>query len=102
MTVAVRTPNTIGVSSWICFLPMTLSTRYFHAFLRFSLLPGDFGAVSLAMIGGKKYTPAIRCLVRPYVYIANKSEGGAIFNRPLCPPEARWPWRADRDSKRSR
>jgi len=28
-TVAARTPSTIGVSSWICRLPMTLSTRYF-------------------------------------------------------------------------
>src|SRR6266478_7793761 len=29
MTVAVRTPSTIGVSNWICLLLMTLSTKYF-------------------------------------------------------------------------
>src|SRR5713226_3196420 len=28
-TVAARTPSTMGVSSWICRLPITLSTRYF-------------------------------------------------------------------------
>src|SRR6266446_10944645 len=91
MTVAERTPSTMGVSNWICFLPMTLSTRYFveagktnpetrlmaistkpsarsprlgfinaqtsgrffHAFLRFSLLAGDLATVSVAMIRGR-------------------------------------------------
>src|SRR5260370_30361248 len=107
-TVAARTPSTIGVSSWICRLPLTLSTRYlveagstnpdrrliaiskkpsassprlgfisaqtsgrfFHAFLRFSLLAGDLDADSVAMIGETDYSPWLRCPRRPYNYIA--------------------------------
>src|SRR5260370_956895 len=120
MTVATRTPSTMGVSSWICLRLMTLSTRYFveagktnpetrlmaintkpsassprlgfinaqtsgrffHAFLRFSLLAGDLGAVSLAMIGGKKYTSAIRCPGRPYVYIAKQIGRNSYLQSP--------------------
>src|SRR5258708_4875108 len=44
--------------------------RFFHAFLRFSLLAGDLGAVSVAMIRWTSYTPAFRCSRRPYHYIA--------------------------------
>src|SRR6266436_9572269 len=96
-TVAARTPSTIGVSSWICRLPMTLSTRYFveagstnpdrrlmaiskkpsassprlgfisaqtsgrffHAFLRFSLLAGDLDVIAVAMILGEVYSPGL-------------------------------------------
>src|SRR5712692_3158538 len=109
-TVAARTPSTIGVSSWICRLPITLSTRYFveagktnperrlmaiktkpsassprlglisaqtsgrffHAFLRFSLLTGDWEAVTVAMISGTNYTPGVRCRRHLYDYIAKK------------------------------
>src|SRR5713101_3979208 len=115
-------------SNWICFLPMTLSTRYlvdagktnpatrltaistnpsassprlgfinaqtsgrfFHAFLRFSLLPGDLGAVSLAMVGGKKYTSAIRCRGCSHVYIAktNRKEQRSSIARCARPRHA--------------
>src|SRR5712664_1912610 len=46
------------------------SGRFFHAFLRFSLLAGDFAAVSVFMICGTNPTLAIRCRQCPYHYIA--------------------------------
>src|SRR5713101_566227 len=52
------------------FISAQTSGRFFHAFLRFSLLAGDLGAVSVAMIRWTSYTPAFRCSRRPYHYIA--------------------------------
>src|SRR5713101_1273219 len=52
------------------FISAQTSGRFFHAFLRFSLLAGDLGAVSVAMSGWTNYTPAFRCSRRPYHYIA--------------------------------
>src|SRR5712692_3011247 len=48
------------------------SGRFFHAFLRFSLLTGDCDAVSVAMICGTNNTPGVRCRWRLYDYIAKK------------------------------
>src|SRR6266700_6117000 len=99
MMVAASTPSTIGVSRFICRLPMTLSTKYFvdagstnpetrlmamstkpnassprlgltkaqtsgrffHAFVRFSLLEGDLASFSVAMISEVDFTLAVRC-----------------------------------------
>src|SRR5712692_9116239 len=44
------------------FISAQTSGRLFHAFLRFSLLDRDLAVVSMAMIRGRKYTSAIRCL----------------------------------------
>src|SRR5713226_9642743 len=43
------------------FISAQTSGRFFHAFLRFSLLTGELAAVSVAMICRTNYTPGIRC-----------------------------------------
>src|ERR1700741_41291 len=52
------------------FISAQTSGRFFHAFLRFSLLTGDLAAVSVLMIRGTNYTPGIRCWRWPCDYIA--------------------------------
>src|SRR3981189_3386859 len=74
------------------FISAQTSGRLFHAFLRFSLLDGDLTVVSVAMIGGRKYTPAIRCRWWEEYYIGeSRREGTAILSRPRLPQGARWP-----------
>src|SRR6266704_2829171 len=108
MTVAASTPSTIGVSRFICRLPMTLSTKYFvdagstnpdtrlmamstkpnassprlgltkaqtsgrffHAFLRFSLLEGELASFSVAMISEVDFALAVRCRQRSKNYMS--------------------------------
>src|SRR5260370_41599089 len=72
------------------FINAQTSGRFFHAFLRFLLVPGDLGAVSLAMIGGKKYSPAIRCRGCSHVYIAktNRKEQRSSIARCARPRHA--------------
>src|SRR6266568_2286176 len=108
MMVAASTPSTIGVSRFICRLPMTLSTKYFvdagstnpetrlmamstkpnassprlgltkaqtsgrffHAFLRFSLLEGDLASFSVAMISEVDFALALGCRQRSKNYIS--------------------------------
>src|SRR6266571_5860048 len=108
MMVAASTPSTIGVSRFICRLPMTLSTKYFvdagstnpetrlmamstkpsainprlglikaqtsgrffHAFLRFSLLEGDLESFSVAMISEVYFALAVGCRQRPKHYMS--------------------------------
>src|SRR5216684_8669470 len=72
------------------FINAQTSGRFFHAFLRFSLLPVDLGAVSLAMVGRKKYTSAIRCRGCSHVYIAktNRKEQRSSIARCARPRHA--------------
>src|SRR5260370_2576164 len=86
---AIRT-NPRASSPRLGFINAQRSGRFFHAFLRFSLLPVDLGAVSLAMIGGKKYTPAIRCRGCSHVYIAktNRKEQRSSIARCARPRHA--------------
>src|SRR5260370_5032455 len=108
MMVAASTPSTIGVSRFICRLPMTLSTKYFvdagstntetrlmamstkpnassprlgltkaqtsgrffHAFLRFSLLEGELASFSVAMMSEGDFALAVRCRQRSKTYMS--------------------------------
>src|SRR5260370_27361501 len=60
------------------FISAQTSGRFFHAFLRFSLLTGDLAAVSVAMIRGTTLALPIRCSRCPNNYMARQNGTGEL------------------------